>query len=393
MRYRATRTFRKRPVPLWRLARQRTGLAQEVIGLMQPAAPPLLELANRLRWLRVELWPDKRLTQALLAGALSAEGSNIAPATVSSWESPTSPKLPPRDRLSAYARFFATRRSVEVEGLYRLVPRAELTEGEQAAFKDLESELLALHDAVRRPSPSVVTVARRSWHFSDPGPTTLVCAQIPEGERHPMASPADPNYTELLSYADLDALMELRGHIRAENPSMDVFHKAATNVEPDDLTGHMILLGGIAWNEITKQVTDIIDIPVRQVHDPSLSTGEIFIANVGGKDQKFFPTWGSDDHESLVEDVGLLARMPNPLNSSRTLTMCNGIHSRGVLGAVRSLTDARLRETNEGYISAHISAESFAILMRVRVIDRKTMTPDFTIPGTVLYQWSQDTGK
>ena len=45
----------------------------------------------------------------------------------------------------------------------------------------------------------------------------------------------DPNYTELLSYADLDALVELHGHIRAENPAMDVFFKTAPNVVPDDL--------------------------------------------------------------------------------------------------------------------------------------------------------------
>ena len=69
----------------------------------------------------------------------------------------------------------------------------------------------------------------------------------------------------------------------------------------------------------------------------------------------------------LAEDVGLLARVPNPLNSSRTLTICNGIHSRGVYGAVRSLTDAQLRESNERYISANFGdSGSFAILMSVK---------------------------
>ena len=37
----------------------------------------------------------------------------------------------------------------------------------------------------------------------------------------------------------------------------------------------------------------------------------------------------------LLEDVAMLARLPNPFNALRTLTYCNGIHSRGVLGAVR----------------------------------------------------------
>ena len=61
----------------------------------------------------------------------------------------------------------------------------------------------------------------------------------------------------------------------------------------------------------------------------------------------------------LAEDVGLLARVPNPLNSSRTLTICNGIHSRGVYGAVRSLTDAQLRDANERYIAANFGSIRF----------------------------------
>ena len=79
---------------------------------MQPAPPAALQLAQRLRQLRQQRWPDARLTQDKLAKAFSAE-ENLAAATVSSWESLNSPKIPPRHRLQAYARFFATPRSVE----------------------------------------------------------------------------------------------------------------------------------------------------------------------------------------------------------------------------------------------------------------------------------------
>jgi hypothetical protein len=359
---------------------------------MQAVSPALLELAQRLRQLRQQRWPDVRLTQDALARALGGD-ERLAAATVSSWESPTAPKLPPRDRMIAYARFFATRRSVEGEP--QLVPIDSLTEQEKDAYHELEAELLLLRDATRKPSPGETGTVRRSWHFSpESGPVTLVCAQLPKVETGSLADPADPNYTELLSFADLDALVELHGHIRAENPSMDVFYKAAPKVVPDDLSGHVILLGGIAWNDITKRLSDMTSLPVKQVADSSLASGDPFVADVGGEDQRFLPVWSGPDHTNLVEDVGLLARVPNPLNSSRTLTICNGIHSRGVLGAVRSLTDARLRDKNEQYIStSFISSESFVILMRVPVIERKTMTPDFNIPDRVLYQWPQDAGK
>jgi hypothetical protein len=80
---------------------------------MQPAPPAALQLARRLRQLRLQ-WADARLTEDKLAKALSAD-EKLAAATVSSWESTTVPKLPPPHRLRAYARFFATQRSVEQE--------------------------------------------------------------------------------------------------------------------------------------------------------------------------------------------------------------------------------------------------------------------------------------
>ena len=95
--------------------------------------------------------------------------------------------------------------------------------------------------------------------------------------------------------------------------------------------------------------------------------------------------------KALIEDVGLLARVPNPLNASRTLTICNGIHSRGVYGAVRTLTDLQMREGNEKlYINELRRARSFAIVMSVKVIKNEAMTPDFNSPDVVLYKWAQD---
>ena len=349
-------------------------------------APPALQLAQRLRQLRQQRWPDARLTQEALAKAFSVEG-NVAAATVSSWESLSVPKLPPRHRLLAYARFFATRRSVA--STPKLFPFRDLTEDEKAAYRELEVELLSLRNAAGGESPEEKEFSR-SWHFSDEGPATFVCAQLPDDQTGPLGDPENPNYTELQTYADLDALMELHGHIRAENPSMDVFFKAAPGVQPDDLTGHVILVGGIAWNPITKRLSAMVKLPVRQVADPELQSGEIFVADVDGKEHKFWPKWTGADNGSLAEDVGLLARVPNPLNSSRTLTICNGVHSRGVYGAVRSLSDKRVRESNERYISDNFgNSGSFVILMSVQVIEKKAMTPDFNSPGVVLYQWPQ----
>jgi transcriptional regulator with XRE-family HTH domain len=347
--------------------------------------PGLLRLAQRLRDLRENRWPEVGLTQAALAKALSTE-EHLSSATVSSWENSTSPKLPPRNRLTAYARFFATRRSIE-EDVPRLLPQDALTDDERSAYEALEAELLVLRDAARKPSVKPEAAVTRSWHFADSGPVTLICAQLPETETGSLANPSDPNFTELLSYADLDALMELHGHIRAENSTMDVFFKLSSSVIPDDLSGHVVLLGGIAWNDKTQRLSEMTNMPLRQVEVPEITTGEIFELDRDGGAERFLPTWGYDSR-SLLEDVGLIVRTPNPLNSNRSLTICNGIHSRGVLGAVRALTDARLRDSNEKYIAENFAdPTNFAILMRVAVIAGQAMTPDFNAPNCVLYRW------
>jgi hypothetical protein len=60
-----------------------------------------------------------------------------------------------------------------------------------------------------------------------------------------------------------------------------------------------------------------------------------------------------------------------------------------VYGAVRSLTDAHLRDANEQYISKHFGhSGSFAMLMSVKVMRNQAITPDFSSDGVVLYQWS-----
>ena len=170
---------------------------------------------------------------------------------------------------------------------------------------------------------------------------------------------------------------------------MDVFFKLSSGVVPDDLSGHVVLLGGIGWNEVTQRISGMTSLPVRQIEDPEIKTGEIFVLERDSVEERFLPTW-TDGGETLVEDIGHTVRTPNPLNSNRSLTICNGIHSRGVLGAVRSLTDKRLRDSNEGQIVRNFPDPSnFAILMRVSVIAGQAMTPDFNKSDCVLYQWPE----
>jgi hypothetical protein len=358
---------------------------------MQQVNPAALQLSQRLRQLRQQ---RSRLTQQALAEALSAEQS-LSAATVSSWENATLPKLPPLHRLEAYALFFCTPRSTA--GSPKLYQAAELTPDELQAYEKLRAELERLRSAVSgggaadtddTDDSGDAEIVNRSWHFPDGARVTFVCAKLPANEIGPFGDSTNPNFTELQTYADIDALVELFGHVRAENPKVAVRFRTPAEVEPDELVGHLVLLGGVVWNEITERLSEMAHLPVKQITDAELASGDIFVAEVDGVDKLFWPKWTDESMTTLAEDVGLLARVPNPLNVSRTLTICNGIHSRGVYGAVRSLTDAEVRDENERYISTQFGdAKSFAILSSVTVIRNKAMTPNFNGPDVILYKW------
>lgn len=339
-----------------------------------------VRLARALRELRESTWPDQVMTQAQLAKALSSEG-RVAAATLSSWESLTNPKTPSEARISAYARFFSTQRSLE--GGPHLIPEDQLTPAELKRYQELESQLLELFHPEDRKE-------QRSFKF-DVGPVIVICPDAPTHERGRLADERNLNFTRLQKYGDLDSLIELYGHLRAENPDLDVFHRLASEVVSDDLSSHVILLGGIGWNEVTRSIQRAIShVPITQTAVSDLESGEIFEVKGQKGMEPFYPEYEQDqlDVKRLIADVGYLARLRNPFKISRTLTICNGIHSRGVLGAVRCLTDKKVREENERYLAGRFPDGEFAMLLRVPVVSNQTMSPDLQNHVARLYEWA-----
>ena len=122
----------------------------------QPSIPAR-RLAERLRALRER----EHLTQKQLARILGgAEPLSIA--TISLWEKPGSDRLPPPQRLEAYARLFCTSRSFEGDRP-RLLKSNELTEQERERATELYDELIALRERAQStnvPAPARVAAQR-----------------------------------------------------------------------------------------------------------------------------------------------------------------------------------------------------------------------------------------
>jgi len=226
---------------------------------------------------------------------------------------------------------------------------------------------------------------------SEPDPVVIICPEAPQDSRGPLAATDSRTLSRLHRYADVDALLEIFGHIRALNPQVHVLHRLPSTVRAAELSNHLVLLGGIGWNKFTGRILSQIErLPIKQIEHPDLTTGEVFkVEKAEGREEEiYFPTTEKiDGVEELIWDVALLARLPNPFNSGRTLTVCNGVHSRGVVGAVLTVTDETVRPANEEYLAERFPEGTFAMLIRVPVLSGEALAPDLQNSDTRLFEW------
>jgi transcriptional regulator with XRE-family HTH domain len=360
-------------------------------------------LARRLRSLRERHWPDRRITQPQLAEAFGTDRP-LSLSLISSWENIQRPVKPPIPRLRQYAGFFATRRSVSGQRP-RLLTDSELTQAEKVEREKLYGELLRLRDAEdaagaepapasRQPlAPAGDMIGGGPYHFADRRPVTIVCARLPGRmlEKMPYTDIKDPDYVRSYSYADIDALIEMFGHIRAVNPTVPVNIRTADDLDTDDYTTHLVLLGGVDWNPFTEEIVNLVRLPL--LPGPRTEEncyGYFEVVSNGATGERIKPVLVEENGVPVLrEDLAHVFRSANPFNIRRTLTLCCGMFGRGTFGAVRALTDVRFRDRNERFLRDRFGGfERFSVLARVRVTTNgDAVTPDWTIPTTVLHEW------
>jgi transcriptional regulator with XRE-family HTH domain len=217
-----------------------------------------------------------------------------------------------------------------------------------------------------------------------------------------------PSAVHSLWHADMDAVIELHGHVRAENPGSDVRWLLDTEVSADDLAGgHTVIVGSSSSlfgnpNGILDYLRRRLNLPAKatfSTHDPEY--GGRFVVSLdaegrpdsdGSNREEHCPRFLTDGDKRLLEDghpvleydVALFARFQNPLNLAATVTICTGVFSRGTYGAVRTLTDSNLRARNEKYLDEHLDLTNFWMLIHVPVLTTptgaQTVTPDLTRP-------------
>jgi transcriptional regulator with XRE-family HTH domain len=345
--------------------------------------PSVSPLADRLRDLRLDGRPGNRLTQPLLAKALG-----VSVPLISSWEHGT---IPPPERLDDYARLFAV-----TDGRLRLKPPADLDDAERGRYDQLRDALNALRDQAT--GPVEVADVRNPLQFPPGEAITIVCSELPERLRTQFgyASLQDPDYVASYKYADLDALIELLLCIRGLNPTNPIAVGIARELSTDDLTAHLIALGGVDFNEVTAAaLTDLRQVPVKQLQRATEDdTGAFSVGDPDGTRRELKPVlWPVGDRMTLMEDVAHILRAPNPYNRLRTLTFFNGMYSRGSYGAVRALTDLKIQERNAAYVARRFAGlETYSIVCRVKIVANEVVVPDWTADDMRLHEWPPEGG-
>jgi transcriptional regulator with XRE-family HTH domain len=342
---------------------------------------PQVKLGALLR----ELRQRAGATQKEVADAL-----RVGETSISQYETG---KPVPEARLRDFATFVVLRNAGKNDAP---VTDSGFTEVQRAERSAILTQLRAArrpgadeHAVVVRPALAPAPAAPMDlWTFEAGEPIMIVVGRL-EDMTHPYANPRDPNYSELLTFADLDALIELHGHLARRNPDSEVrFVRSDRFLEADQLSSHIVVIGGPGLNQTLEQLFEGTDLPISQEEHPEVENGEVFY--VAGKDPEL-PLFTGRGTLRLSGDIGLFARLTNPFNSARTLTWCSGVYSRGVLGSVRLLTDAALRDQNGTYLAQRFAdAKQFAIMARVPVVSGRALTPDLHNEDARLYEWSDD---
>src|SRR6185312_14867701 len=127
-------------------------------------------------------WPGVVVTQRQLAEALG-----VSVPLISSWESATATALPSENWLQAYARFFATSRSLDGDGV-RLLELRELSPEEERTRRELIDELVELREAALRPSvvrQQTGSLGGKFYYFPDGQPVRIISGRLATYEIEP----------------------------------------------------------------------------------------------------------------------------------------------------------------------------------------------------------------
>ncbi len=237
-------------------------------------------------------------------------------------------------------RGFSAAAGLSRPGPPRLLRDDELTEQERERESELYDELLALRERAQSTGPAA-SVAREQpaprasqLDLEHSGRARRSASYVPM-RRIPLLTPVTShlNYSQYARFADLDALLEVFGQVKADNPESWIRILSPASLAADFALNHLIIIGGAAVEKAAPGFTQDVPLPAVQIVPlPTGLPGETHVFRYETEGLEFGSSYTEDG--TLTRDIGFIARAPHPIVPDRTVTVVGGITSRGVHGAV-----------------------------------------------------------
>lgn len=209
---------------------------------------------------------------------------------------------------------------------------------------------------------------------------TIVCPTLPREYQPKYAKRGSPEFINLARFGDLDALVEVITLLTNLFPNRHVKYVTSDEVQATDRRGNIVVIGGPDFNSLTHEILRERAFPFayRETSQAPLlrhvSTGDEFPLKT--RSQK------------VVQDYGLFARFPNPLNARAAVIMIGGLQTCGVLGAVMAFGMNATARRNAKKIVQHCSGSPrFAVLIPVTVSGSQPSTSAFDPETLQTYPW------
>ncbi len=246
---------------------------------------------------------------------------------------------------------------------------------EPRLLKQLASLIVEIdaEDKLQMVAPERLDWCTALWGFQPNDTVSFVFPELPQADRSDFASENASYFIRLHKFADLDSLFELKAFFAKHFPGVRTNEYTWRDAPNDALAGNVVVVGGIAYNEMMSDALERMNSPFTQVPAPA---GEVDSLIDTRDSHMYGPTWSSSG--TVTSDHGMFVRAPNPLNPASTMILINGVLTHGVLGATKCFTDRDYGPENCKVIldAVDVQPPQFAALMKVPVLASHVPSPN-----------------
>lgn len=209
------------------------------------------------------------------------------------------------------------------------------------------------------------------WFGEDPSHIHIVGPS--EAIKTEYAYPTNPNYIYMHNFGDNDTIVETNAFLKMLYPKAKLFRHPSDNFAPNLYEENLLVIGGPGELETEGNIVcrRMMEKYESQIKYPDGKDAMVYL------DREFEPVFNSEGY--LTKDYGYFARLPNPFNKDKSVVLISGIHTFGVLGSAKILSDHPNSRTNIEHLIQKLLPTSdlaFEIFFEVQVIAGEVLCPE-----------------